>query len=98
MSEEEFKKEVKGFLASILPSLPKEIRFLIGGMLVFFLYFLMMYSLIYLPRFMRNFSEDATAPKSKCWELQSIEKITYKVNTCTGEVILLNITQKENIK
>ena len=89
MSKDDIKKEVKGFLASIFPSLPKEIRYVIGGMLVFFLYFLMMYSLIYLPEFMKNLADDSGSPKAQCWELQSIEEKAYKVNTCTGEVLLL---------
>jgi hypothetical protein len=54
----------------------------------------MTYSIIYLPKFIKNFANDSAMPKTQCWNLQVIEKTIYKVNTCTGEVIILDIHQK----
>lgn len=87
MDEEKATKTASGFLGSVLPFLPKEMRYAIGGILVFFLFQMMIYGLIYLPKAMKDFSEQFGKPTEKCWALQKIDAKIFKVNSCTGEVI-----------
>lgn len=87
MDEEKVGKTASGFLGSIFPSLPKEIRYAIGGMLVFFLFQMMIYGLLYLPNAIKHFSEQFGKPTEKCWALQKIDNQIFKVNSCTGEVV-----------
>ena len=88
MDEDKVTKTAGGFMGSVLPFLPKEMRYAIGGILVFFLFQMMIYGLVYLPKAMKDFSEQFGKPTEKCWTLQKIDKQIFKVNSCTGEVIL----------
>ncbi len=95
MDEDKVDKTASGFLSSIFPSLPKEIRYAIGGMLVFFLFQMMIYGLIYLPKAMKDYSEKFSKPTERCWSLQKIDMKIFKVNSCTGEVVLIESQESQ---
>ena len=94
MDKENSGKEVSGFLSSLVQSLPKEIKYIIGGIIAFLLFNLMIYGLVYLPKAIIDFSNKIGKPTSQCWTLQKIDNQIFKVNTCTGDVVLFDINQE----
>jgi hypothetical protein len=67
--------------------LPKEARWAIGSLLVFFLYFAGFIVLGKLPGMLDN--------TKKCWELQFKDERAFRVNACTGAVVELDIKTME---
>jgi hypothetical protein len=94
MDNEKAGKAAGGFLSSIFPSLPKEIRYFIGGLIAFFLFQMMIYGLVYLPTYIKNIAKKSGEPNQPCWTLQKIDTQLFKVNSCTGEVIPYNPQSK----
>ena len=84
MSEEKNPEVAKsGFslgLGSLFASLPKEIRWAIGGLLVYFLYIGGIMALGKLPSML----------ESKCWELQFKNDRVFRFNACNGTAIELD--------
>ena len=71
-----------GFLGSIFPHLDKEVRDVIGILLLFFLFFGGM-----------TYLGNMDKPTKKCWDIKKIESRIFKVNKCSGEVFQLDLNK-----
>ena len=77
MDNEEITKKGKSEAMSILASLPIEIRWVIGGLLIFFLFFSGM-------QFIANKGNFSI---QDCWRLEYHDGRMFKFNSCNGELV-----------
>lgn len=79
-------KETEGLIKQLLSFIPEDGKEMIGVYLMVFIPMGIVFGFVYLPQYLEKLSESS----EKCWELQEVKDKTYKVNTCTGEHVLID--------
>lgn len=92
MADDNETKGIGGVVSAILSIVDKDTKSFINMWvfvltpMVFMLLLFGLYNAVLSPK----------KPNEKCWELQVVNKITYKVNTCTGETVNLEELPSDN--
>jgi hypothetical protein len=89
MDEDKVTKSASGFLGSIFPFLAPEIRAIIGVLLAFIFFWIVLNAFVNTPAYFKNLVASSPKAPEFCWELREVQGRILKFNKCTGEANLV---------
>lgn len=77
-----------GAVAAILAALPSDIKGILGFILLYLAFFVMIFAVPNIPPFLHNLATSYSA-QEPCWEIKEVQSVAFKFNKCTGEAVML---------
>jgi hypothetical protein len=86
-------EENPGLLGGLLKALHPDARGAISAILVFAVFICVFSALAYAPGYFKKLATEKS-DQQFCWDLREIQGSAVKFNRCTGELALVDLTQK----